>query len=184
MQNQNCYLEFEIENDKNFIELKYEFELVKEAKNNGIPQPDDFWVNNFPDYSLKQFYFLDGDIKPRIPTAHKGEFTWHFYSLTELLQTNYDIEYIGCYKLSDKCGRLEYAPFGYSYGGITGLITFVRSLNCKPTIVDDGTSVYNIMFKDDGDFAIRDLNDPQRADSSTEKFEGLDLLNKFWNRQK
>ncbi|THU36937.1 hypothetical protein FAM09_18410 [Niastella caeni] len=117
MQNQNCYIVFEIENDKNFIDLNYTFELVKEAKNNGRPQSDDFWVNNFPDYSLKQFYYLDGDMKPNIPTTPNGEFTLHFYSLTSLLQTDYDIEYISCYKLSEERGRLEYNPYGNPYGG-------------------------------------------------------------------
>jgi hypothetical protein len=184
VQNQNCYIEFEIQQEKNFIDLKNTFELIKEAKNTGQPQPDDFWINSFPDYSLKQFYFFDSDIKPTFPTARSGEFTWHFYSLTSLLQTDYDIEYVDCFKLSNKSGRLEYKPYDYPYGGITGLITFINSFNCKPTIIDDGTSVYKITFTDNGDFTITDLNDPKRQDSSTTRFDGIDLLKKFWSRLK
>jgi hypothetical protein len=40
MQHQYCYIEFEIESEKNFIDLEHTFELIKEAKNTGFPQPD------------------------------------------------------------------------------------------------------------------------------------------------
>ena len=184
MPNQNCYIAFDIEKEQNFIDLKEVFELIKEAKNTGRPQPDQFWLDNFPEYSLKHFYFSDNDLKPSFPTSDQGEFTWHFYSLTSLLQTDYEIEYVDCFKTSDTKGRIEYLPYSYPYGGITGLVTFVASFNCKPTIIDDGTSVYEIAFLDSGDFSITDLEDPKRQNSSVERFSGVDLLRKFWNRLK
>jgi hypothetical protein len=184
MKNNNCYIEFGILSDKYFIDLKRTFDLIKEAKNSGRPQSDEFWVRNFPEYSLKQFFFMESDKKPSFQTAQQSEFIWHFYSLTSLLHSDYDIEYVDCFKLSETCGRIEYAPFGYPYGGITGLIVFISSFKCKPTIIDDGTSVYQITFKENGDFAITDLKDPQMQDSSVKRFEGVDLLRKFWNRLK
>jgi len=182
--NQNCFIEFDIEGGQNFKDLDHAFQLIKEAKNNNKPQPDEYWLQHFPDYSLKHFYFLETDKKPTFETAPLEEFTWHFYSLIELLQVNYDIEYVTCSKLSDNQGRLEYSPHGYPYGGISGLITLVASFDCKPTIIDDGTSLYSINFKDNGDFSITDLNDPKLKDSSVERFDGVDLLRKFWNRFK
>jgi hypothetical protein len=184
VENQNCYIEFDIQSDKNFIDHRQTFELIKEAKNTDRPQPDEFWLTHFPEYSLKHFYFSDSDKKPSFQTVDTSEFIWHFYSLTSLLQTDYDIEYLDCFKLSDNSGRLEYVPFGYPYGGITGLIVFITSFNCRPTIIDDGTSLYQITFKENGDFAIIDLNDIQRQDSSVKRFDGVDLLRKFWNRLK
>ncbi len=184
MQNKNCYIEFDINEEQNFIDLKHIFALIKEAKNFGQPQPDEFWLANFPDYSLKQFSFLDTDLKPEFQTANNGEFTWHFYSLTNLLQTDYDIDYISCFKLSDNKARIEYIPFAYPYGGITGLVTFVASFNCKPNIIDDGTSLYQITFIENGDFTVTDLNDPMRQDSSVKRFNSFDLLRKFANRFK
>jgi hypothetical protein len=173
VENQNCYIEFDIQIDKNFVDLKHTFELIKAAKNNQRPQPDEFWLGHFPEYSLKHFYFVNNDKKPSFQTAEQGKFTWHFYSLIELLQTNYEIEYINCFKLSNSSGRLEYLPFSYPYGGITGLITFISSFNCQPTIIDDGTSLYQITFKENGDFAILDLNDPKGQDSSVKRFDEL-----------
>lgn len=184
MRNQNCYIEFDILEDKNFNDLKHTFDLIKEAKNTGRPQADQFWLENFPDYSLKQFYFSDGDKKPNFHTADKGKFTWHFYSLTSLLQTDYDIDYRDCFKTDNRHGRIEYNPLGYPYGGITGLITFVNSFNCKPTKIDDGTSVYEITFMADGDFSITDLNDTARQNSSVKRFNGFKLIQQFVDRLK
>lgn len=181
MENQNCYIEFDIQSDKNFIDLKQIFELIKEAKNTGQPQPDEFWFSHFPEYSLTHFYFLDSDKKPSFKTADKSEFIWHFYSLTSLLQKDYDIKYSDCFKLSDNSGRLEYVPLGYPYGGMTGLIVFISSFNCRPSIINDGTSLYQISFKGNDDFVILDLNDTKRQDSSVKRFDGVDLLRKFWN---
>lgn len=119
MQNQNCYIEFDIVKEQNFVDLKEIFELIKEAKYTGRPQPDKFWLDTFPEYSLKQLYSLDSDLKPSFATADQGEFIWHFYSLTNLLQTDYEIEYVDCFKMSDTKGRMEYLPYSYPYGGIT-----------------------------------------------------------------
>ncbi|MFY7732948.1 MAG: hypothetical protein ACOVSR_05655 [Bacteroidia bacterium] len=184
MQNRNCFIEFDIEREQNFTDLKHVFDLLKEAKNNRQPKPDEFWLDNFPDYSLKHFYFTESDKKPTFQTADLKEFTWHFYSLTTLLDTDYEIEYSDCFKLTDNTGRLEYLPYSYPYGGITGLIVFISSFNCKPTIIDDGTSLYKINFMPNGDFSIIDLNDPLRQDSSVKRFHAVDLLKKFAMRFK
>ncbi len=181
MKNQNCYIEFDFVKEQNFIDLKKVFELVKEAKNTGRSQPDKFWLDTFPEYSLKKFDFLDDDLKPSFPTADKTKFTWHFYSLTRLLQIDYEIDYMDCFKILDTKGRIEYAPFSYPYGGITGLVTFVASFNCIPTIIDDGTSLYEINFLKNGDFSITELEYPILQNSYVKRFNGLVLLKKFWN---
>lgn len=182
MQNQNCFIEFDIQSEQNFNDLKHTFDLFKEAKNNQQPRPEEFWLDNFPEYSLKQFYFTESDKKPTFQTADLGDFTWHFYSLTTLLETDYEIEYSDCFKLTDNLGRLEYLPYSYPYGGITGLIVFISSFNCNPTIIDDGTSLYKINFMTTGDFSIIDLNDPNRQDSLVQRFNAVDLLKKFAKR--
>lgn len=184
VENQHCYIEFDVAGEHDFNDLKNTFELIKVAKNTGQPQTDEFWLTNFPDYSLKHFYFSDTDLKPVFQTADKGQFTWHFYSLTSLLQTDYDIDYVSCLKLLANKGRIEYIPYGYPYGGITGLITFVASFNCKPTIINDGTNIYQISFIENGDFSITDLNDQKKQDSSVKRFRNIDLLRKFANRFK
>ena len=157
MDNQNCYIEFDFQVDEYFDDLFLVFEHIKTIRNNNQPQEDVFWLKSFPDYSLKHFYFLLTDLRPDFETAQEGEFTWHFYSLIELLQADYDIEYKSCSKVDTNKGRLEYYPWGYPYGGITGLITFVKSFNCTPTIIDDGTGIYKIYHLENGDFSMKDI---------------------------
>ena len=182
MDNNNCYIEFDILNDDKFYDLKRTFELFKQAKNNGEPKNDKFWLHNFPPYALEKFYFLDTDLKPSFKTAERGEFTWHFYSLIEKLEINYEIEYVSCEKKERDRGRMEYEPYSYPYGGITGLVTFIRSFDCYPVKIDDGTSVYQIDFLPNGDFSITDLLDPERQNSAEKLFNTPTLLRKFVNR--
>ena len=64
MENDNSYLDFNIPAENNFGDLKHAFELFKEAKNFARPKPEEFWLDHFPAYALKQFYFLENDKKP------------------------------------------------------------------------------------------------------------------------
>jgi hypothetical protein len=172
MNNPNCYIEFDFSEDKNFSDLLSVFEKVKAAKNNDQPQEESYWLNSFPDYSLKNFIFSETDKKPDFETTKKeDEFAWHFYSLIDLLQTNYDIEYKECIKLNTNKGRLEYYPWGYPYGGMEGLITLVKSFNCRPTFIDDGSGIYRIEIFENGDFMATDLTN--REPNTKQKKESL-----------
>jgi hypothetical protein len=184
MENQNCYIEFEIKDYEKFNFLKQTFELFKTAKINGEPQSDQFWINMFPKYVLEKFYFLETDIKPDFETSKNGEYNWHFYSLIELLETNYEIEYVSCVEIEKNKGKIEYNPYSYPYGGIDGLVTFINSFECKPLIIDDGTSLYEIDFLESGDFSITDLEDSEKQNSSSKLFDANNLLRKFVNRLK
>lgn len=168
------YIRFIIQEDKNFEDLKFVFSLLKEAKNKNKPEGDSFWLHNFPDYALEKFSFLDNDLKPGFKTAEANDLVWHFYSLIDLLQINYEIEYINCSKISENEGLLNYNSYSYPYGGIEGLIMFISSFGCHPTIVDDGTGVYKINNKD---FGVK-----QR--SPNKLFGSLVFLHKFVNFKK
>jgi len=179
----NCYIKFCVPDDACFQDLKVAFNAFKSAKNNQEPQSDKFWLNVFPDYALRRFSFLEHDVKPSFKTAdYDNPFTWHFYSLTELLSVNYEIEYADCFKLSENEGQLEYDPYSYPYGGITGLIIFIKAFKCIPTRIDDGTSLYGIDFLDNGDFSITDLNDPAKQNSANKLFNATKLLWQFATR--
>ena len=124
-------------------------------------------------------------LSPDFKTAdYDRPFTWHFYSLTELLCVNYEIEYADCFKLSESEGQLEYNPYSYPYGGITGLIIFIKAFNCVATLIDDGTSLYAIDFLDNGDFSITDLNNPAKQNSANKLFNATKLLWQFTTRSR
>ena len=178
----DCFIRFNVENESHFNDLKVVFNLIKDAKHYQNPRDDKFWLENFPSYALQNFYFLKSDFQPDFPTAIEDQFNWHFYSLIELLVVNYELEYLGCLKISETEGQIVYSPYSYPYGGITGLVTFVHSFKCLPTIIDDGTSVYKLEFLSNGDFSITDVEDPKRQNSQFKLFGGNLLLKKFARR--
>lgn len=184
MENQNCYIEFEIDDYEKFNYLKHTFELLKAIKNNQEPQSDQFWINKFPKYVLEKFYFLESDLKPSFETSKREKFNWHFYALIELLETNYEIEYVSCIEIEKNKGKMEYSPYSYPYGGIDGLVIFINSFGCKPIKIDDGTSLYEIAFLENGDFSITDLEDEKKQNSSEKLFDASKLLLKFVKRLK
>lgn len=184
MRKENCYLEFDFFEDINFEDLKFTFEKIKYSKNNSIEKEDNYWLENFPKYSIEKFWFLDSDFKPDFKTAEKTEFNWHFYSLIELLSVNYEIEYTDLKKVDSNKGLLEYNPYSYPYGGIDGIVMFIKSFNCVPKIINDGTSVYEINFDNTDEFNITDLEDENKQNSSQEKFNAVTLLHKFVKRFK
>jgi hypothetical protein len=142
-ESQYCYIEFDFTNEENFSALKQTFEILKDSKNNSVERADEFWLATFPEYALVKFKFLDSDLKPDFVTNKETESTWHFYSLIELLSINYEIEYIDLKKTDTTKGILIYDAYSYPYGGIEGLLVFLKSFNCEPRIYDDGTGVYN-----------------------------------------
>ncbi|ESU19495.1 hypothetical protein FEDK69T_31670 [Flavobacterium enshiense DK69] len=179
MNNTNCYIEFDINEINKYNELKHTFELIKQAKNNCEPKNDNFWLDNFPKYSLEKFHFLDDDIKPNFKTSEKGEFTWHFYSLILLLETNYEIEYLGCEMTQRDRGRIEFDPYSYPYGGITGLITFIKSFDCYPAKTDDGTGIYEIDLLKNGDFNLSEIIQAKPKKAFSIKLEFQNFIKKL-----
>ncbi|ELY2011365.1 hypothetical protein [Flavobacterium psychrophilum] len=141
------YIEFDILKMQNFEDLKRVFMLIKEAKETEKPKGDRFWLENFQNYSLEKFYFTENDIKPDFKTAKLSKNVWHFYSLIQLLEVDYEIEYIDCLLISPNKGKLIFSAYSYPYGGTNGLITFIKSFNCLPTRMDDGTEEINIETK-------------------------------------
>ena len=184
MESQNCYIEFKISDYEKFNDLKKVFELFKTAKNNQEPKSEKFWLENFPKYVIEKFCFLKTDLQPNFTTTEKTEFSWYFFGLIDLLEKDYEIEYVSCIEIDKETGRLEYDPYSYPYGGITGLVTFVNSFECKPTKIDDGTSLYEIQFLKNGDFSITDLEDVNKQNSSKKLFDASKLLMNFVERLK
>ena len=55
------------------------------------------------------------------------------------MEVNYEIEYIDCLLINRNQGKLVFKAYSYPYGGTDGLLTFIKSFNCMPTRMDDGT---------------------------------------------
>ena len=154
MNNQNCYIEFEIDEDQKYLDLKNTYEEFCAIRNGENVKDDKYWLDTFPSYAKKKFYFTDSDLKPTFKTAKLTDSTWHFYSLTALIQYDYQLDYREAFKLTDKTGRLEFAPYEYPYGGITGLLIFVRAFDCIPYKVDEESGIFTVRWNSDIDFVL------------------------------
>ncbi len=157
MEAPNCYLEFDFPDETTFYDLKAVFDKFKVSRDTDTERDDQYWLDSFPQYALSRFWFLDTDIKPVYSTAEQSPANWHFYSLVEVLYKDYEIDFVDLRKLRPNTGILEYMPHSYPYGGTGGFIAFLRSFACTPTIVDDGTGLYKIVFNTDGTYDVKDL---------------------------
>ncbi|MFY7709071.1 hypothetical protein ACOSQB_00470, partial [Tenacibaculum sp. MEBiC07804] len=92
----NEYIEFEMNNEDRFNDLTKLLDLISVSKKSGDYKSDKFWLEKFPNYTLKNYYFADSDLTPKIETCETKEETWHFYSMVEHLVENIDIEFLEC----------------------------------------------------------------------------------------
>lgn len=180
------YIEFQILNKSKFLDLKRVYELISKSKNSGRPKEGSYWLKEFPDYSLKEFYFADTDLRPDFETANDEGGVWHFYSLTNLLQTDLDVELKECREIKEDYGVLEFSAYGYPYGGITGLTMFLSSFDCKATIINEGGGIYKVTWVTDTEFELEQINKTP-ANNASKTMAGPSAqanfkpLNKFWS---
>ena len=138
--------------------MKSVYSSIAQAKNNCEPKSIERWLEIFPDYSIKQFYFSDRDVKPIIKTASKEEGVWRFTGMIKLLQQDLDVKLKNCEKMED-IGRIEFSPNGYPYGGITGLTMFLNSFDCKATEIYDGGDKYLVNWTNSNEFELSAINE-------------------------
>lgn len=153
----NEYIKFKINNTDKFSDLTKLLDLISKSKKSGNYKTDDYWLEKFPNYTLKHYYFRDSDLKPEFKTSKSDGGTWHFYSMTQHLVENLDIELLKCENIGDGKGRLEFYACGYPYGGITGLTMFLNSFDFKATKIDEGVAIYQVEWKNDTEFELKEI---------------------------
>ncbi len=150
----NEYIEFEINNSDKFNDLTKLLDLISESKKSGDYKTDEYWLDKFPDYALEHYYFSDNDLKPEFETSKSDGETWHFYSMTEHLVKNLDVEFFECKNVGERKGQLAFYACGYPYGGITGLTFFLNSFGFKAIKIDEGGGVYNVQWISETEFQL------------------------------
>ena len=153
------FIEFNIKDRSKFEDFLRVYKLISESKINEDSKPDAYWIKIFPEYSIKHFFFRDTDLQPKFETANSDDGIWHFYSMTEHLIENLDVELRECSLINDSKGRLEFYAYGYPYGGITGLTMLLNSFDCKASKMCDGGGLYNVNWITENDFRLIELKD-------------------------
>ncbi|MEP0266867.1 hypothetical protein [Dokdonia sp.] len=153
----NEYIEFEINNVAKFHDLAKLLDLISESKKSGDYKTDNYWLDKFPDYTLEHYYFSESDLKPEFQTSTSDGGTWHFYSMTQHLVKNIEIDFLKCKNIGDGKGRLEFYAYAYPYGGITGLTMLLNSFGFKVTEIDDGGGIYIVEWRNETEFELKEI---------------------------
>lgn len=153
----NEYIEFEFRDEDKFKDLVRVFRLISDIKKKEENQPDEFWLEEFPDYALEHYYFADTDLKPKFPPADATGGTWHFYTMIEHLVENLDVELLDCKGIGDGKGCLDFYAYAYPYGGITGMTMFLHSFGFNAIRIDEGAGKYNVTWINETDFELKEL---------------------------
>ena len=167
------YIEFDLNDNDKFEDLLKVYQLISESKKIEDVKSDQFWLSVFPDYSLKQYHFSETDLKPEFETAKSDNGTWHFYSMTEHLTENLDVELLECKKINNEKARLNFYANGYPYGGITGLTIFLNSFDFKASKIDEGGGVYDVQWTSDSEFKMTKIKDTLTNSSLLSKIKKL-----------
>ena len=184
----NEYIEFEMNNEDKFNDLTKLLDLISASKKSGDYKSDKYWLDNFPDYTLKYYYFADSDLKPEFETRNADGGTWHFYSMTEHLVENVDIEFLECKNSGNGKARLEFFACGYPYGGITGLTMFLKSFDFKATEIDEGGGIYKVNWKNETEFELKEVKTVANNGYTTMAVDGqrdkTEPKSNFWSKLK
>ncbi len=159
----NEYIEFELNDEDKLRDLKLLLKLISESKISGDYKTDEYWLNTFPDYTHKHYFFSGNDVKPEFHVNSSNDNIWHFYSLVEHLVENIDVEFLSCEKIERGKGRLDFYACGYPYRGITGLTIFLRSFGFRAIEIDEGGAVYSIRWKNEIEFERKEIKGPNSS---------------------
>lgn len=126
---ENCYFEFEINNNDRFRNLQEFFYALKEDKvKENIISNDSKWIGYFEEDVLMKFWWPTSDelneyaklwketpINERF-TSPKLQHPWDFESMIDAF-SNGEYDFVSCERISNEKGRIEFNPWSWPYGG-------------------------------------------------------------------
>ncbi|URZ04285.1 hypothetical protein [Clostridium felsineum] len=126
---ENCYFEFEINNNDRFSKLQeFFYELKEEKAKDDITSDDSKWISYFEEAVLMKFWWptshelkeyetlwKETPINERF-TSSKLQHPWDFESMIDSF-SNGEYNFISCEQISNGKGRIEFNPWSWPYGG-------------------------------------------------------------------
>jgi hypothetical protein len=137
------YIQFTYSNKLNIKDCNRVFNLINNCKQNKEKKSKAFWLKNTPDYVIKYFTELE----------KKGK--WSLINLIEFIITDLDVSFLGISNYQNNTVKLNFESNSYPYGGPDSLIIFLKAFNCVANETDEGTGVYNVIWKSNFDFNLK-----------------------------
>jgi len=125
----NFYVEFEIADEDRFRQLEAVVAGLAEAKRIDDFRDDEYWLRFFDTEARSHFWqpteeekqdwlrrWQSTPVEQRWSDPSLLELPWDFGSMIDAFK-NGDYELLGCRRVSERVGRIEFEPFGWPYGG-------------------------------------------------------------------
>jgi hypothetical protein len=123
------YVEFEIADEDRFRHLEAVVAALAEAKRIDDFGVDEYWLRFFDTEARSHFWqpteeqkqdwlrrWQSTPLEQRSSDPSLVELPWDFGSMIDAFK-NGDYELLGCRRVSERVGRIEFEPFGWPYGG-------------------------------------------------------------------
>ena len=142
------YVEFAFLDESRFNGLQIAFERIRQAKDKGDWEDDNYWLQYFDDAARECFWWptqleIEDWQRRWFSTAVEQRFTepslrtpWIFGSMIDAFR-NGEYELLACQKMSDSVGRLEFLPHSYPYGGTDCMVALVESFGCRVLHIEE-----------------------------------------------
>jgi hypothetical protein len=131
-------VQFRINDDRRFDELRAVYGEVKRDKDAGKFRDPQAWVALVPDIAKGNFEWPTADERARwldvresapIAVSRADQqlgARWDFYRVFESFEEG-DYAVLGCERVGEKMGELRINPYGYPYGGVGPLIALAEA---------------------------------------------------------
>jgi hypothetical protein len=136
------FVEFEFTDDKRFAMLATVVDALRAAKQSDSFPPDEYWFSFFDREALSYFWWpTEEEIQdwksrweatpiPQRFTDPSLQTPWLFGSMLDAFHDG-EYELIGCSRLPDNRGRLEFIPYAGPYGGTDCMKALIEAFGFK-----------------------------------------------------
>ena len=139
-----AYIEFDFDDPSRLTQLQCVFEALKKAKESEDFKDERFWLNFFDERAKSYFWWpSDAEIEdwqrrwfatplPQRWTEPSLKTGWISMSMIEAF-SNGEYELLDCRSLRGNCGRIEFEPLAFPYGGTGCMKALVESFGFRVT---------------------------------------------------
>ena len=142
------FIIFEILNRSKFDDFLTIYELIKLANMDEQAVPIPYWKEIIPSYSKKYF----NEVEYEEPEYDKSKM--NFDHIINHLQRDLEVIYLDCVEFEPGKGKLELVPEAFPYGGLTNLIQFMNTFECRAIQADFGNDIQTIKWETETSFDL------------------------------
>ncbi|MCR9248875.1 MAG: hypothetical protein NXI20_00570 [bacterium] len=150
------YIQFNISDTQKFLDCVRVFQLLKECRESETEKEYEYWISQFPEYSLQEYIYSDKTLQP-FEKIKNQEHGWEFEAIIDYMVFDLEIDLICLEQLTDDTGILKFQAQAYPYGGLSVIIEYLRTFGCMSSKAFDGAYITNIYWIDEYQCKFEDV---------------------------